>query len=197
MGEDDFRKGGGDSTERIEYPIQDKEGALVDRLQSRFDNWSETVSRRIVQNVTDKIETEVSQAADARLSYCVLAIEIPSKNVNSSIWSNIKKRLGSWLKENGLEYYFPKGEIWEDLEMSLFDKSGELGKKGWGKKKFFKDTGSHESDGYNYSQTINLGRHSTVQIEDEWRGLMLETNHRLGGETDEYPLLLHWKIDYP
>ena len=193
MGGADFRKRGGDSTERIEYPIQDKEGTLVDRLQGRSDNWSETVSRRIAQNVTYHIEVAVTAASDARKSYYVLGIEGPSKRPR--VWANIKKRLGSWLKENGLEYYFPKGKSWEDLEMSLFRKGGKLGNKGWGKKEFFKATGSRESDGYNYGQTINLGRHSTVQIEEEWKGLMLKTNNRLSGDTDEYLLLLHWKIN--
>ena len=196
MGGTDFRKGGDEHIERIEYPIQDKEGALVDRLQSRVDNWSETVSRRIAQNVTDHIEVAVTAASDARKSYYILGIEVPSRQ--PSIWSNIKKLLGSWLKENGLEYYFPKGKIWENpLELSLFEKGGKLGKKGWAMEKFFIDTRSRESGGYNYSGTIELGSHSTVQIEDGWRGLMLETNSRRGGETEEYLLLLHWKIDYP
>ena len=196
MGGTDFRKGGDEHIERIEYPIQDKDGTLVDRLQSRVDNWSETVSRRIAQNVTDHIEVAVTAASDARKSYYILGIEVPSRQ--PSIWSNIKKLLGSWLKENGLEYYFPKGKIWAyPLELSLFKKGGKLGKKGWVREKFFIDTGSRESGGYNYSGTIELGSHSTVQIEDEWRGLMLETNSWRGGETEEYLLLLHWKIDYP
>ena len=195
MGGTDFRKGGDEHIERIEYPIQDKEGALVDRLQSRVDNWSETVSRRIAQNVTDHIEVAVTTASDARKSYYVLGIEVPSKRPR--VWANIKKLLGSWLKENGLEYYFPKGKIWAyPLEFSLFKKGGKLGKKGWAKEKFFNDTGSHPPE-YWDSGTLELGRHSTVQIEDEWRGLMLETNSRRGGKTEEYLLLLHWKIDYP
>lgn len=202
MGEDNFRKGTGgrESIERIEHPIQDKEGSLVDRLQSRVDNWSETVARRIVQNVVDAIETEVTKATDARLSYCVVAIEVPSKEVNDSIWSDIKKRLGSWLKKNGLEYYFPKGNVWDRLDMSLFNKSRELGKKGWNREIFFYDTGSHESAGYNYSETFELGGHSTIWIEEEWSGLMLEDYPRVrirDGDTEEYRLLLHWKIDYP
>ena len=202
MGEGNFRKGTGgrESIERIEHPIQDKEGSLVDRLQSRVDNWSETVARRIVQNVVDAIETKVTEATDARISYCVVAIEVPSKEVNDSIWSDIKKRLGSWLKKNGLEYYFPKENVWEDLDMSLFDKRGKLGKKGWNQEIFFKHTGSHVSGGYNYSAKFSLGRHSTIRIEKEWSGLMLEAypRHRNeGGDAEQYPLLLHWKIDYP
>ena len=203
MGEGNFRKGTGgrESIERIEHPIQDKEGSLVDRLQSRVDNWSETVARRIVQNVVDAIETDVTKATDARLSYCVVAIEVPSKEVNDSIWSDIKKRLGRWLEENGLEYYFPKGNGWHDLDMSLFNKRGELGKKGWNQKVFFKNTGSRVDGGYNYSETFSLGHsHSKIWIETEWSGLMLEDypRHRNSDrDSEKYPLFLHWKIDYP
>ena len=199
MGEGNFRKGTGgrESIERIEHPIQDKEGSLVDRLQSRVDNWSETVARRIVQNVVDAIETDVTEATDARLSYCVVAIEVPSKEVNDSIWSDIKKRLGSWLKKNGLEYYFPKGESWVAPHPSIFNKKGKLGMKGWDKEKFFDDAQAHDVD---YGEKISFRqRPRRVGIEEEWSGLILEgfPRHTRRRDTEEYLLFLHWKIDYP
>jgi hypothetical protein len=197
VGEGNFRKGTGgrESIERIEHPIQDKEGSLVDRLQSRVDNWSETVARRIVQNVVDAIETKVTEATDARCSYCVLAIEVPSRKVNDSIWSDIKKRLGRWLEENGLEYYFPKKESWVLLHPSIFNKKGELGMKGWDKKKFLDATGAKDM----VEELWFNGTYRTIEIEEEWSGLILEgfPRHTRRRDTEEYLLFLHWKIDYP
>ena len=202
MGGDDFGKGkgGGGPTERIEHPIQDEGGALVDRLQSRVDNWSETASRRIAQNVTDHIEVAVTRAADLRRSYYVLGIEIPPKRMNSSIWSKIRGRLVSWLKENGLDYHFSDPEAtaktaWGHQKMSLFNAGGTLGKRGWDMSQLFTDTGCHEAGGYNYSEEFVVKASETIEIESDWVGFMLGKGHR-DREHRYRSLILHWNLEY-
>ena len=113
--------------------------------------------------------------------------------MNDSIWSDIKKLLGRWLEENGLEYYFPKEESWVFLHPSIFNKKGELGMKGWDKKKFLDATGAKDM----VEELWFNGTYRTVEIEKEWEAFSVKSRGRRRRYREEYLLFLHWKIDYP
>ena len=207
VGSGDFRKGGfdGGSFSRIDRPIQDETGPLIKRLQTRVDNWGESVSIRITQRVADHLESSLARQTDLGRSYELISIEVPMKRVNGEILPKIKKYIGSWLKENGIDYHFLKEVVNDSYSSYAFTKRGTLGRRGWEIESFIEDTGSVKEYDYYEEGPITSWRVSgrrdrepkQIEIEEDWIPFALkEVASRHENENSEfYLLLLHWNLE--